>query len=282
MRQVIIFFVFFMGLVLVLQAQDIPLSVSNQTCACASQKGDMLEEPQSFNFGKFKGECIDSCKFRPTKILDQKKARIKIGNIFHYGKYYKTELSPEMLSSLAVGFEEFTPNVFHVFLKFELNSKFPDLILKDQITGQKTTVKTRSLILSSEGIPPKDHEYSLLESYFGNYLLATRITSGEEMARWVKELKHPVKMYPLKVSAFHAGKIFLRGVEESHRLGINNIYQLFSNNCSTTALNFIDTELNFRLPRSQWEKFEDALPIAGPIGTLRSLINRKLIDEHAL
>ncbi len=261
------------------------LTQSNPSCLCEQSGSDQLEEPQSFNFGKFQGLCIDSCRFRPARLLGQKSGADKteifqLGNILHFGRFYKGSIPLKDIESVQVGFEEFLPGVYHVFLQFEILPKAPAVRLTDQLDPKKT-VEVRSFVISAEGVPPKDHKYDLVESYFGHYLVAIRLVTGAEMIRWTSELKHPVKMVPLKIESSSVAEIFKKAVQSSDKLRLQNVYQLFTNNCSTTILNLIDSELGWQEVSSAWRKIEEALPIAGPIGTFRALKLRDLIQPEA-
>ncbi|KYG63604.1 hypothetical protein AZI87_14505 [Bdellovibrio bacteriovorus] len=257
-------------------AQTLSLTAPNKSCACSSEIEDPLEEPQSFNYGKFQGQCIDSCRFRPARILESS-SHLIVGNILHLGGYYKASIPLQNLAKVEMGFEEFLPGVSHVVLKFTLDEKAPDIILLSQVNQQKAAIPIRSLVLSSEGVPPKDHPYTLMEAYFGNFLLAHRLVTGDEFARWIAEYAHPLKLVELKIPTETAGKIFLKGVQQSDTQRMQDVYALFSNNCSTSAFSFIDSQSN--ITRTGWQRFLDALPIAGPWGTLQSLQERQLVNQ---
>jgi hypothetical protein len=269
------------------QAQSLHFTQSTTDCACSKDHKDPLEEPQAFNFGRFQGQCIDSCRYRPARILkiSLKKGSIQVGNILHLGSFYRTTIHLGDIQSAEAGFEEFLPFVHHVFLKFTLKTSAPDLELINQIDPHSDKAHVRSLVISSEGVPPKDHHYNIVESYYGNYLLAHRLATGDEMQRWTQKLGHPLKLFALNTQADVASKILLKSIQESDKQKLQNVYQLFTNNCSTSALSFIDSELPISspvAPESSWTKFEEALPITGPIGTLRALLKRKLVDRQTL
>lgn len=252
-----------------------PLTNIDKACVCNTSVQDPLEEPQSFNYGKFQGQCIDSCRFRAARVLENDK-NLVVGNILHFGNFYKATIPWENFSKVEMGFEEFLPGISHVFLRFTLADNAPAIKLVNQVDPSKETIETRAFVISSEGVPPKDHKYSLFESYFGHYLLAHRVVTADELTRWISQYKHPVEYYPLKADAKAVGKILFKGIEDSDKLRLQNIYALFSNNCSTSAFGFIDSEIAPSKLQSAWEKFQEALPIAGPIGTRASLKSRNL------
>ncbi|HPI40959.1 MAG TPA: DUF4105 domain-containing protein [Pseudobdellovibrionaceae bacterium] len=285
---------FLMGLIffyfhfLLSPALAAPLSIINNSCKCNAKKLDPLEAPKSFNFGKFKGQCIDSCKYRPVKILSEKinksskLKKIRIGNIFYNQSYFQGVIPIDQFDKLEIGFEEFLPGVNHVFLKFILKESSSELTLKDQVDQAKPILKTRSLILSPEGIPAKNQKYSLIESYLGNYILVHRLLTGEEMSQWTQQKNHKVRFHPLNISTEQVSKILLQSILESETKDFENLYQLFSNNCSTTSLGLIHSELEIFSSKKPhfWNTFETGLPFAGPIGVLRVLSSQNLIQKN--
>jgi hypothetical protein len=248
-------------------------------CACSVNKKDRLEEPQAFAFGKFEGQCIDSCRFRRARLLKQTPSQLEVGNVLHLGDFYSAVIPLNSISTVEIGFEEFAFGIYHVFLRFGLNK--PAAVLRSQTDKGKPEVHTDSLVISAEGVPPKGRHYSLFEAFLDQYLFAIRVTTGQEMERWVADLKHPVSFYPLKVTREQAAHTFRRGVEESDAKGVNTGYRLFTNNCSTAALSLIDEETGYAMTPGflNWNKFEMALPIKAPIGTFRALIARKLVTR---
>lgn len=258
-------------------SSQLVLARPNMRCACSPEKKDMLEEPQAFAFGKFEGQCIDSCRFRRVRILKKTAKKIDSGNILHLGEFYSGSIPLDGIVSTEIGFEEFALGVYHIFLRFQLSRP---VTLRSQ-TDKKKQVMSKSLVISAEGVPPKGHKYSLFEAFLDQYLFVIRVTTGEEMQRWISELKHPVSFYPLKISGEQSARTFERGIDESESKGVNTGYRLFTNNCSTAALSLIDQETGYLVTPGflNWNKFEMALPIKAPIGTFRALINRKLVSR---
>ncbi len=272
-----------------------PLVQRDMSCGCHAE--DPLEIPSKFNFGVFSGLCIDACRFRPARLLfwEGSTQRIEVGNILHEGFFYKSAFSLNQIEQVDVGFEMFAPGVYHVFLKFTLQSKpkkpiyrLPQLSNARGLPAASSSLsELKTLILSSEGIPPKDQGFNLIKSYFENYVLGYRLLTGEEFERWTRQQNHPVKFYKLNMSSESARRVFLSSMRRSEERGLESVYKLFSNNCSTSVLSLIDTEI--QMPNSLHHtpstllapifKLEEALPIIGPIGTLRALESRQLIKK---
>jgi hypothetical protein len=257
-----------------------PLSQVDPSCVCDKNSKDVLEEPQKFNFGEFRGQCVDSCHFRRGRILPGSASPhiFKVGNILNFGSFYTASIPLQNFDAVEMGFEEFLPGINHVFLRFRLKSSAPSLKLKSQTTKKLKVLESRTLVISPEAVPPRGRKYKIFESYFGNYLIAMRVTTGEEMERWAKDLKHSVRFVPLQVSAEKIAGILRNGIQDSNDNSLKEIYKLFTNNCSTRALKFIDVGIGHRKEQSLfgWREFEEALPLSSRIGTIRALQVRSL------
>jgi len=260
------------------------LFVIDSACACdpAAPK-DPLEEPVRFAFGKFQGQCVDSCRFRRARVLESRAEMLEVGNVLHLGKYRRARLPLDQIEGAEVGFERFATGVDHVLLRFTFREDVPLFAQDDRAMG-KPVAHTRSLVISSEGVPPKGHPYSLSEGYYGYYLLDHRLVTGDELATWLKKLGHPLRLMPLRLSGTQAARVLEHGIRRSEAESFRTAYQLFANNCSTSALSLLDAETGFRNQSwdpLHWFEFEEALPIAGPVGTARALRYRGLLSGGA-
>ena len=270
---------------LVLMASAAPAFAENlftpdASCACDPKIKDSLEEPIRFAFGKFQGQCVDSCRFRRARILENSSQTLVIGNLLHLGHYVKARIPLNKVESVQVGFERFAPGVDHVVLRFSFSEQLPLFTQFGKVTPAGFT---RAIVISSEGVPPKGHKYSMSEGYFGYYLLDHRLATGEEMNQWTVKLHHPVRFVPLKLAQPQAARIHAHGIRRSDSESFASVYQLFANNCSTAALSLLDAETGVRRAGFfPWAELEDALPIAGPMGTEHALQNRGLIEASKI
>jgi hypothetical protein len=263
------------------------LTQVDSSCACLQNNlPDPHEVPQKFNFGKYKGLCVDSCRFRAISILqpDLQKLNlakeIEISNFLHLEEYYKAKIPVLALTQAFVGLEEFQPHVFHVVLKFDVEAGGPAIDLQHQKDpSNKNVQQTRSFVVSAEGVPPKDIPYGLVESYFENYLLAVRVVSIEEETRWVTKMKNKITYKKLNLTPSQVQKMAIKALELSHTSQLQSIYKLFSNNCATVAFEAIDSSLK---PEHTTKDFFDyldrGLSVKAPVGSLRYLFKNNLID----
>lgn len=277
--KIVVVFVFLVSTAWAFPARAQRLFEIDRTCACDPKAQDFLEEPIRFAFGKFQGQCVDSCRFRRARILRERSQEIIVGNVLHLGKFVRARIRLDEIESVQAGFERFAPGVDHVFLLFSLLADAP---LRSQ-DGRSTFLgTTRRIVLSSEGVAPKGHDYSLSEGYQGHYLLDHRLVTGEEMAAWIGKLNHPLRLVTLNLSGAEAARLLARGIERSDAESFESSYQLFRNNCSTSALSLLDWETGFRKLNwdpLHWEELEAALPIAGPFGTAHALAYRGLVKD---
>lgn len=254
-------------------------------CVCQKEIEDIFEVPVVFNFGKFKGQCIDSCRNRPGKIIKFENSHsLEVANILHYGSFYRASIDLNKVQNIFVGFEEFLPGIFHVFLKFDFESEGGDLTLLDQAAKapfpkknvsfsndknlSKLPLKMNSLVISPEGISSKGNSYNLLESLLGHYVLVYRVLTNFEMFRQAESKHNKIRIYKLSLDKSQASKVLKEALLRTDTVKLDNIYHLFKNNCATTAFSLIESGVG-PLVQSQNSlvKFQLALPVMGPIGT---------------
>lgn len=268
-------------LALSLPARAANLYTIDPACACNPKMHDPLEEPIRFAFGKFRGQCVDSCRFRRARVLDGRGGELVVANVLHLGRYVQARLRLRDVESVQMGFERFAPGVDHVLLRFTFTEDQP---LVTQEGAGEIVGATRAIVISSEGVPAKSHPYTLGDGYLGNYLLDHRVVTGEELSSWVAKLHHPLRFDALSLSGTQAAHVLERGIRRSDAASFASVYRLFANNCSTSALSLLDAETGFHKQNWDpfgWEELEAALPIAGPLGAEHALSYRGLLTPRA-
>ncbi|MFN7904508.1 MAG: DUF4105 domain-containing protein [Pseudobdellovibrionaceae bacterium] len=241
------------------------LFLVEEACACQSGQVDAFEFPKKFNFGKLKGQCIDSCRFRNLEMLEANSEEIFIASILHEGKFWKAKVT-KAFSSVEMGFENFAPSVDHVFLKFQMSegSAVTLFHLEDSFLSPKyETKEIKTLVLSIEGVPAKGSRYSLIDAFFGNYLVAYRLLSAEDAHKhMVIKQKNPVSFYPLHFKSDEILGIFEKSMSEANKFGFKQHYDLLSNNCATSAFALLPTSDKFS--KVWYKKFfvEMAIPLS--------------------
>lgn len=263
------------------------LVVPAEHCACNPGSEDKFEDPSKFNFGAYSGQCVDSCRYRRSVFLklddtiNSEKESVVVSNLMHEDGYWTAEIPLSRAERAEVGFEEFMPGVFHVFLVFHFPKEHPVLLYPQK---KKSSLKrVFEIILSPEGIPPKEGKYNLFDAYMERYLIGMRLLSKEQMVEGsVKKLKHKVTIYPLQLEQIGIREVLLVGLQSVQKETFRKKYGLFSNNCATNTLDFIDKVVKpeieeFPIYYHFFYALERSIPVAGPLGTFRVFLSRNLI-----
>lgn len=252
-------------------------------CACELSHHDPFESPQKYIQGKFKGQCVDMCRFRPAVILEEIKDRtLHIANIKGLPGYYSGQINPYDFDYLEVSFENFAPGIHHVYLQFHLKKSAPDLKMHRQGEQGRLTQTTRTIVLSGEGVLPKNMKHKLIDGYFKTYPIITRVLTGEAMEDWILNLGHTITTYPIKISPDKIAKILKYGILKSSQDSYAPTYNLFNQNCATTMLDLIYSQIysqdNTIKKLSSWESYLSKFPLSFSIGTLGALIAQGLVS----
>lgn len=267
------------------QSPDPSLTQIDSSCTCKALAGDELENPIKFNFGAFSGQCIDSCRFRKSVLLSpQDDSTMVFSNFMHNGEFWKIKVHPDGISQARIGFEEFMPGIFHVFLIFDFDKNRP-LILESQIKTHSPKPQTvSSLVFSPEGVPAREKKYNFFDAYLNRYVVGHRLLSAEQVFQYsVVHLKHKVTTYPLKLSKPQLNQLITEALKTVHNDSFKHHYRLFSNNCATTVLNLIEkvgpaANSNELFLYKVVQSIERALPVSGPMGVVQLLAKRNLIS----
>jgi hypothetical protein len=271
-------------------AANSDLAVPAAACTCDLNQKDKYEGPNQIAFGAFAGQCLDTCRFRRSIVLganpwapDTRKAVIT--NFMHDGSYWKAQVPLTTVESVEVGFEEFIPGVFHVFLLFQFPERSP-VRLDPQIHREHSLpTRVHNLVISPEGIPPRDGKYNFLDAFMERYPVGIRTLSKQQVIHWsVDTLKHKVQVFALKLDPQQRQELLRSALHTVATRSFQTKYRLFTNNCATSVLDLIDSVVKPDVTRYPvYADFlyaiERALPIAGPIGTLKVFLTRNLINE---
>jgi hypothetical protein len=248
-------------------------------CRCDGGIEDRFERPSEFNFGPYTGRCVDSCRFRRSDVLSHGVRALVATNLKHDERYWQARIPVSQVESAEVGFEEFLPGIFHVFLVFHFPESAPVQIASQSSRGPARQI--RDLVLSPEGIPPKDGRYNLFDAYFERYLIDVRLLSLEQYTAYsVRKLKHKVNLYTLSLSREELAQVLRSGLNDGDQTSLRVKYRLFSNNCATKTLSFIEAARPTFSP-GFLEGLQRGLPVAGPLGTLQIFRQYHLIQGES-
>lgn len=251
-----------------------PVSRISADCGCEQTPNDPFDPALQFNFGYYRGQCVNTCLFRSAKVLSVGRGHIKIANLLHLDRFYTADIPLNSISEVDMGFEEFLTGISHVYLRFRFS--------KPVRLGDGET-NTSDVIISAEGVPPKGEPYKFVESTLGRYLLAYRILSVEEaQARMVKRLHHSIKQFKLSLTPEQQRNLLLKGLAKSEERSFNTKYDLLYNNCATSAVDLLSDQVKGPPPFDWWNHFERGLPIEGYYGTLPFMLQWGLISSPEL
>lgn len=269
------------------------LAIPSSACACDLNQRDEYEGPNQIAFGFFEGQCLDTCRFRRSILVGPnprtpETRRAVLTNFMHNGAYWKAEIPLSHVESVRVGFEEFMPGIFHVFLLFQFPDRKP-VTLSSQVLpqGRASRTKVPDLIISPEGIPPREGKYNFLDAFLERYPVGLRTLSKQQMIHWsVETLKHKVRLFDLNLSPPQREELLRTALYTVDAQSFQTKYKLFTNNCATSVLDLIDSVVKPDVARypvygEVLYSIERALPIAGPIGTLQVFLTRNLITESS-
>jgi hypothetical protein len=258
------------------------------SCACILERtgADDFERPLRYVKGDFKGQCIDSCKYRHSEILklSADKTTLFVSNVLHDNRFWVAKIEVQSLHHVDFLFEEFAPGINHIALEFSFE-KGNHVNLFSQAEGQVSNrkVKIHSLVVSPEAARPGDKKYSLWDGMVGNYALMNRLMTKRAYDDSIQETKHPLRKYRAKMDTKEVARLFLKMTMDS-QLVYNNQYQLLFNNCATTV---VDTTLFAKdlLLSSDWDRWDILDPLRGvpssySLGTIRTLQWWNLLDEN--
>lgn len=263
-----------------------PLTKPDLSCSCKSLADEELESPRKFNFGAFSGQCIDACRFRKSDLLSSdSNTSLVFSNFMHDGQFWKVKLWPDRVSQARIGFEEFMPGIFHVFLVFDFEKGEP-LVLESQLKEQKPkSTKVTSLVFSPEGIPAQGKKYNFFDAYLNRYVVGFRLLSAEQVMQYsVVKLKHTITTYALKLNKNQLNSLLAESLKMTEQKSFVHQYRLFSNNCATNILDLIEKVEpkifadDFMLLRAI-NAVERSLPISGPVGLVKLLAKKGLISN---
>jgi hypothetical protein len=242
---------------------DQELFVEVQGCACGSEDSGL-----AYNFGKYKGQCIDNCLFKSNTTQTNTNDFI-ISNIQTLSGHSTLTYQADEIDSVYILFDRFAPKLNHVALIFMFAPK------EGSIHG---------LVLSPEAIPPIGKEYSLTDGLLSNYAINYQAYSIDKYIENSIALEYPLRKYRLNLSDVHQRNLFINSVKQATEQSFKTTYHLLSRNCATTTLDLIldSKEEQPSMARIVWNLFD---PLRGMpfewLGTKRSLTWWDLIEPHA-
>ncbi|MES2855789.1 MAG: hypothetical protein V4692_07995 [Bdellovibrionota bacterium] len=263
-----------------------PLCKDKSNIADMSDKGFMISE----NSIQYKGQCVNSKKFRPLILRDQLPGALVVDNFFHREKFWRATIPTSATSFKKAYFQIIRFPVVegviaaHGQLRFVLSD---DVSLKlESQDGGTMTIKgaqaPNSIIWSVEAAFPEKVAYNFAEGAVDNYPIVARVGSAQQR---MSESTNPIEQHvlqldkdPVKNSAL-LGKLAEAAIRKSDSLGMKSFYNTIRPNCVSEAFDLIDAVRKVKGVRP----FYTVLwvdPVAGP--AIRALKERGIYGDRSL
>jgi hypothetical protein len=244
--------------------QNQELFVQSESCGCED-----AESGPAYNFGKFKGQCIDSCRFKPITATNNGQI-IQIAQIRDVEEFINVEVDLNDLLSVHVTFERFQPKINHVALVFMFDRT-------------KSELPPLGLVMSAEAILPLDVKYTLSDGLLSNYAINYQSYTLDRYIEHSREKEYPLKKYRLKLTEDEMKNLFLDTLDVARNLSFQTVYHLITRNCATSVWDLILAAKKEEVPPAQLtQKLLD--PMRGfpfeNFGTKKSLAWWQLIEAE--
>jgi len=262
-------------------------TTSYQSDACILSKTDPYDLGEVMREGDYKGQCMNTSLRRPAVILSEDDAKITIANFFHAGTFWIAEIPKSGVDQVIFQIASFPESV--PLIKFAHNQL--RFVMKSGITIKLTPQDTASKLAPTEidqlnfvdqptgpkGLDEYEGSKGLSPTY-GNMLrvMGTIDRAHEELGG----NDDTTRQFLLKMTDDEKNLALINGVRLSAKLGYDDIYRLFSENCMTTAFDILDQSVTYKkhvkaFKQRLWDIHD---PVVGP--SIRALKKRDLIDKE--
>lgn len=224
------------------------------------------------------GQCVDSEKYRHTKVLAETADSITFNNYRHNNRYYTATIPKSGIIEKAyfhvVRFPIITGvEAAHTQIRLKMSESFK---LVDQITGEETS--NDDFVISYEAANTFGGSYNFAKGAFNNYPFLGRVLSG---AQRVLEYSGTTvtEQYELNLTEAQMEQILVDSVKDSAAMKMDSFYNTIHPNCTTRAFDILDGLDNLAVPNP--ESFLTVLgndPVAGP--SIQGLQDRRLLVKR--
>jgi hypothetical protein len=283
------------------ELQDLIKSDSTSTApsesdseACIINKADPYDVGPVMLKGPYKDQCIDISIKRPAVILSEDDSKITIANFYHAGAYWIAEMPKAGIDQVIFQIASFPDSVplisfAHTQLRFVMKEGMSvKLTPQDSASKLAATEITEFSFVDQVSGPKGEDDFDAskgLGPAYGNILrvMASEDRAKEELGGYDKKTGKSTdltRQYLLKMTDDEKIAAMINGVHLSAKLGYTDIYQLFKDNCTTTAFTILDESVKYSHHVGEFKihPWNVLNPIAGP--SLSALKKRKLIDRE--
>jgi len=260
---------------------------SNQSETCITSKTDPYDLGELVRAGDNKGKCMNTSIRRPAVILSEDDTKIVIANFYHDDAYWIAEMPKTGIDQVIFQIAQFPDSVpfiefSHTQLRFVMKAG-ETIKLTPQDTASKlapTEIDQFNLVDQVTG-PKGEDEFAAAHAIGPNYGNVLRVMGSSDRAK--EELggnDDTTRQYLLKMTDEEKLAAMINGVHVSAKLGYDDIYKLFSENCTTTAFDILDQSVTYehKVKPFKVHFWQIHDPITGP--SLSALKKRDLIDRE--
>lgn len=257
------------------------------SAACITSKTDPYDLGETVRAGAYKGQCMNTSIRRPAVILSEDDEKVTIANFYHDNTYWIAEMPKSGIDRVIFQIADFPDSVplikfSHTQLRFVMKTGVT-IKLTPQDTASKlspTEIDQFNLVDQVTG-PKGEDEFSAAHAIGPNYGNVLRVMGSADRAK--EELggnDDTTAQYLLKMTDEEKIAAMVNGVHLSAQLGYDDVYKLFSENCTTTAFEILDKSIHYGHHVSPFKVYFWDIhdPITGP--SLRALKKRKIIDRE--
>jgi hypothetical protein len=259
-----------------------------ESTSCIEVPGDAYDPGKVMDFGKYKGQCVDTSIKRPANIISQDDDTITFANFLNDGKYWIARVPKHGVARAIFQIEDFPTGVSfvkaaHTQLRIVMQPG-SELELTPQTPTPDSSVapiKVSDFNWSLEYAAPAGVSYDIFHGELDEYALVERIVSTHDRgSEQILVDKNTVRQYQLKIpTQAELDALLVNGISDSDKVRMDEAYLTLGRNCTTELFNLIDQTVKYPFvvaPFATWIiNFLD--PIAGP--SLDSLQERQLIDS---
>jgi hypothetical protein len=257
---------------------------------CIVDKNDPYDTGPMMLKGPFKGQCMNLALHRPVLLVSEDDSAITVANFYHANHFWLAKVPKQGVDQIIFQIASFKESI--PLIKFDHTQL--RFVMKSGVTIHLTTQETGSTIPDMDisdftlvdQIMGVDPEYSYdpvkgLKSAYGNVMrLVGSDDRAEEEMVGADNASTVVRQFVLKMSDADKDSVLLNGIRLADQLGYNDIYKLFSENCTTVIFKVLDQSVTYEKHVRKFKiHFWNILdPIGGP--SIRALDKRGIVDSE--
>lgn len=219
-----------------------PITIKDSSCNV--DRNDPYEHAVRFapDAGKYRGQCINSEKFRIPVVLAETSKIAKVSNVLHDGRFWIASFPRKDDAIEAYEFlarrDGFLVRGGHTQLLIRF--KKPVKLRAQNNLNDITYV--RNFIYSVEATFPKDVKFSFMKGMKSSFVIMGRLYSAKQAIS--EEVEPKYERYPLKLGYQERAQLLNLVFEQIESFDNQTWYRTFKRNCASSLIEIFD-----KLPR---------------------------------